>query len=107
MTRVVVDAGICGLSTTVEATRIGRRRVSVLLRSDCEALASMNGEFDDLGWMEALRPPGESTVWECACAHLKHPCCPVPIGILKAIEVELELALPKDVAIRFEVTDRK
>jgi hypothetical protein len=26
----------------------------------------------------------------------------VPIGILKAIEVELDLALPKDVVIHFE-----
>ncbi len=107
MTKVVVDAGICGFSTTVEATRTDQRRVSVLLKSGCEAVASMNGEFDDLGWVEALSPPGESKVWDCACAHLKHPCCPVPIGILKAIEVELELALPKDVLIHFEDADRR
>jgi hypothetical protein len=31
--------------------------------------------------------------------------CPVPIGILKAVEVELDLALPKDVVIHFEDTD--
>jgi hypothetical protein len=29
----------------------------------------------------------------------------VPIGILKAIEVELDLALPKDVVIHFEHID--
>jgi len=29
----------------------------------------------------------------------------VHIGILKAIEVELDLALPKDVVIQFESTD--
>ncbi len=42
-----------------------------------------------------------------ASAHLTHPCCPVPTGIFKAIELELELALPKDVALHFEATDRK
>jgi hypothetical protein len=107
VTKVVIDAGICGFSTTVEATRTGRRRVSVVLTSGCEAVASMNGELNDLGWLEALGPPGDSMVWECACAHLKHPCCPVPIGILKAIEVELELALAKDVVIHFEDIPKK
>ena len=102
MTRVTVDAGICGFGTTVEVSKTGRRRVSVVLSSDCEMVESMNGELQDLGWLEALGPPMGSAVWECACEHLKHPCCPVPIGILKAIEVELELALPKDVVIHFD-----
>ena len=50
MTRVVVDAGICGFSTTVEATKTGKRRVSIELTSDCEAVAEMNGELQDMGW---------------------------------------------------------
>jgi len=102
LTRVVVEAGICGFTTTVEAAKTGKRRVSVVVESDCEAVAGMNGELEDVGWLEALGPPGKSVVWECACEHLKHPCCAVPIGIMKAIEVELDLALPKDVVIHFE-----
>ena len=102
MTRVIVNAGICGFSTIVEVSKIDRRRVSVVLSSDCEMVESMNGELHDLGWLEALGPPTGSVVWDCACQNLKHPCCPVPIGILKAIEVELELALPKDVVIHFD-----
>ena len=102
MTRVVVDAGICGFCTTVEATRTGKRRVSIVVGSDCEAVAEMNGQLQDMDWLEALGPLTNSAVWDCACQHLKHPCCPVPIGILKAIEVELDLALPKDVMIHFE-----
>ena len=105
MTRVIVEAGICGFTTTVEATKTGKRRVSVVLSSECEMVASMNGQLEDLGWMEALAPPTDSVVWQCACSSLQHPCCPVPIGILKAIEVELELALPRDVVIHFEDTD--
>jgi hypothetical protein len=102
LTRVVVDAGICGFTTVVEAIETGRRKVSVVVKSDCEAVAKMNGDLRDLGWLEALGPPGKSAVWECACQHLTHPCCPVPIGIMKAIEVELDLALPKDVVIHFD-----
>jgi len=102
MTRVVVEAGICGFTTTIEATTTGKRRVSVEVNSDCEAVAGMNGELQDMGWMEALGQPGRSMVWQCACAHIQHPSCPVPMGILKAIEVELDLALPRDVVIHFE-----
>ena len=105
MTRVVVEAGICGFTTIVEATKTAKRRVSVVVESDCEGVAEMNGELQDMDWLEALGPPTNSAVWECACQHLQHPCCPVPIGILKAIEVELDLALPKDVVIHFEHID--
>jgi len=35
-----------------------------------------------------------------AAEHLVHPACPVPSGILKAIEVESGLALPKDASIK-------
>jgi hypothetical protein len=35
-----------------------------------------------------------------AAKHLMHPACPVPSGILKAIEVESGLALPKDASIK-------
>lgn len=105
MTRVVVEAGICGFTTTIEAAKTGKLTVSVEVESDCEAVAEMNGELQNLGWMEALGRPGQSAVWECACAHIRHPSCPVPMGILKAIEVELDLALPKDVVIHFANTE--
>ena len=31
--------------------------------------------------------------------YLVHPACPVPCGIIKAVEVEAELAAPKDASI--------
>jgi hypothetical protein len=62
VTRVTIDAGICGFITRVEAGRTGRRKVSVVLSSECEMVASMNGEFQDVELMEALRPLGESAV---------------------------------------------
>jgi len=105
VTEVTIDAGICGFSTTVEVSEVDRRMVSVVLSAECEMVASMDGQLQDLGWMEALGPPTDSAVWDCACERLKHPCCPVPIGILKSIEVELDLALPKDVVIHFEDRD--
>ena len=32
--------------------------------------------------------------------HCPHAACPVPVGIIKAIEVEAKLAVPADVSIK-------
>lgn len=39
-------------------------------------------------------------VLEAAYAHRAHAACPVPAGLVKAIEVAAKLALPRDVAMR-------
>jgi len=31
-----------------------------------------------------------------------HPSCPIPAAVLKAAEVAMEMALPRDASIRFE-----
>ena len=43
---------------------------------------------------------GPHTLYELAPQCLAHPACPVPSGIVKAIEVEAGLALPADVSIK-------
>ncbi len=40
-------------------------------------------------------------VYKSAGKHLKHPACPVPAGILKALEAELGLSIPRDASIIF------
>jgi len=40
-------------------------------------------------------------VYRSAAMHLKHVACPVPMGILKALEVEMGLCVPKEVSIKF------
>ncbi|HIC90241.1 MAG TPA: hypothetical protein EYP04_12685 [Anaerolineae bacterium] len=48
---------------------------------------------------EIFRQVGETTICKQASRHKLHAACPVPVGILKAIEVAAELALPADVHI--------
>jgi hypothetical protein len=38
--------------------------------------------------------------YQLAAKYLTHSACPVPAGILKAVEVAAGLALPKDAAIK-------
>jgi hypothetical protein len=105
MTRVTVDPGICGFPTTIEVTKLSPKKVKVDISSDCEMVASLGSQLSELDSRDALRSHGRSAVYECAFRQLKHVACPVPAAILKAIEVELGAALPRDVSIRFESHD--
>ena len=103
MTKVVVDPGICGFTTTVEVTRMSSRKVGITITSECEKVSELGTQLREVDWSDALSL--RETVWstnprEC----LTHITCPVPLAILKAIEVEIGAALPKDVVIRFEGT---
>jgi hypothetical protein len=63
-----------------------------------EALAA-EGELD--AYKEIFCAFGKNKVTESA-VHLKHVVCIVPAGVLKAIEVACELALPKEASLRIE-----
>lgn len=102
MTTVVVDPGICGFVTTVEVVRLTAHRVRVSITSGCEMVNEMNSQLSELNWSDALRQPEQSVVYKRASQHIGHCACPVPMAILKAIEVEVGAALPQDVVVRFE-----
>ena len=107
MTTVVVDAGICGFSTKVEAVRLSARRVSVTLDSDCEMVSQLAEQIKELDWQDTLRECEDSLVYKSTLRCIKHTACPVFVAIIKAIEVEVGAALPKDVVIHFEAIDGK
>ena len=51
--------------------------------------------------MDAFKRVLDNPVYTKGATCLKHVACPVPSGILKALEVEAGLAVPKDVSIIF------
>jgi hypothetical protein len=106
MAKVTVLAGVCGMRTEIMTTAEQQYGpVSVRIESDCphirkiaEALAA--GEVDPLKEI-TYRGEGPLTL-RLARQYSPHPACPVPSGIIKAIEVAAGLALPKDASIRVE-----
>ena len=44
----------------------------------------------------------DSEIYRLCSNYLRHTSCPLPSAILKAIEVELELAVPRDVKMKIE-----
>lgn len=97
-----IKAGICGFTTTVNARSEGAV-CKLLIESDCahiRRLADRLTEVDPLREI-TFRGDGPLTL-QVAAQCCRHPACPVPIGILKAVEVESGLALPADVSITLD-----
>ena len=100
MATAEIEAGICGLTTTVR-TRAEGSTVRVDIESDCEHIARLAVALTEVEPFREISFRGqEPLTLEKAREHCAHAACPVPSGILKAIEIEAGLALPKDVTIR-------
>jgi len=102
MTLVEVDSGSCGFTTQIEVSKTDDRTVSISISSDCEAVEKWGGQLGSVNWRECLgKNAFSSQIFISAADCLKHPACPVYIGLLKAIEVEIGASLPADATIRF------
>lgn len=101
MTRVTVNPGICGFTVTVRTEKKDRRSVSVEIETDCEMVRKMAEDLGHVDMMAAFTNHLNNPVYKSAAKHLKHVTCPVPSGILKAVEAELGLAIPRDASIIF------
>ena len=102
MTKVVVSAGACRMDAAIEVNLVGPYGITVTIHSDCKMVAELGDALKDLDWRNALKPPVKSEIYRAASESGLHPACPVPVAVLKAIEVETKLALPQSVVIDFE-----
>ena len=103
MTRVRIKSGGCGFEAHIHVQKTERRKVSVRVSSDCPQVICLAKELPGLTLMGVLKGPiDKNPVYEKAGQCGLHPGCPVPCGVLKAAEVELELALKKEAAIEFQ-----
>jgi hypothetical protein len=102
MAKAEINPGICGLRTTVIAQANGNGTVHLDVQSDCKAVCKLAEQFQDVDpYREAFwRRKTATGIHEAAPQCLSHPSCPVPSGIIKAIEIEAGLALPADVSIK-------
>lgn len=102
MTQAVIDPSTCGMAVTVEVAKVSKRRVKVEITSECKKVTKMSESLPVLSLFDAFKPQVDSQVYRCASQCCLCTSCPVPMAILKAIEVETGLALPRSVFVYFE-----
>jgi hypothetical protein len=102
MATVEIHSGVCGHVTTVTATGGDSYRVHVRLESTCPHVWKISGDLDEVDALQQIGlRDGLPPVLQSAYTHCVHAACPVPSGLVKAIEVAAGLALPEDVSMRF------
>jgi hypothetical protein len=99
---VTVKAGICGRTTVIHAEENDDMTVKITLESDCPMVSRTPLPESIVPWDEVGTPMDQTVVYKWASANLAHAACPVPCGIIKAIEVAGGLGLKKDVSIEIK-----
>jgi hypothetical protein len=100
---LILDPGVCGFKCTIWAKRIERRKVHIeVTGSECESVKQLTALLEDLLLRDLFAPMSRNPVFLLAEKAGCHPSCPVPVGVLKAAEVAMEMALARPVSIRFE-----
>lgn len=100
MAKAEIFAGVCGFNTTVETHKNGDT-VDIHIQSECKAINRMAEELTQVSpFQEISTRRGMPRSLEMGHKYCTHAACPVPVGIIKAIEVEAGLALPVDASIK-------
>jgi hypothetical protein len=100
MAKAEIDPGICGFVTTVETTMDGKA-CKISIKSDCKAIQALAEELTQVVPLQEIssRRATPQTL-QAGLKHCFHAACPVPVGIIKAVEIEAKLALPRGVSIK-------
>ena len=101
MTRVIVNSGACGFIVTITADKGKDKKILISLETACEMVQKMLADIAIVDHRVTLIGFRDNPVYVSAAKHLKHVTCPVPSSILKAIETEAGMNVPKDVRIEF------
>lgn len=100
-----IASGVCGYHTTVEAEMNGAV-CELRIQSDCAAVERLAEGLRQVNpFQEISSRPETPRTLQLAEEHCSHAACPVPAGIIKAVEVAAGLALPKDVHIHLTKGD--
>ncbi len=100
MAKAEVHAGVCGFKTEIE-TQMDGDTCRVSIQSECPAIQRLGAALTQVDPFREISFRRQMPLTlEMAARHCSHAACPVPVGIIKAVEVEANLALPADVTIR-------
>jgi len=106
MAKAEIRPGNCGFTTIVQATAEGRR-CTLSIHSDCAAIQRLARELTEVDPFEEISlRKGVPQSLQMGMKHCTHAACPVPVGIIRAVEVEMGLALPIEMTIRLEKTPK-
>ncbi|NNG01480.1 MAG: hypothetical protein HKM93_18985 [Desulfobacteraceae bacterium] len=98
-----VIPGVCGFVCIISATRINARTIALEISdTECRQIKQLSGQLTQMDLKELFMPLTKNPVYREAERAGCHPSCAIPCAVLKAAEVAMEMALPREVRITFE-----
>jgi hypothetical protein len=108
LAKAEICSGVCGFNTTVEAKKDDAGQMQLTIESDCKGIQRLAGELIQVDPYREFTYRGQGPLtFEKAAEYCSHAACPVPVGIIKAVEIEAGLALPADVSIKLSKSDQE
>lgn len=103
VTKVRITAGACGYTAVVKIQSLDKKKVHINIITACRMLQYFNEELGVVDWTKGVFDRFcDSIIYKTAHETLKHTDCPVPMAIIKAIQVEIKGSVAKDVNMKFE-----
>ncbi len=99
MTRATITP-TCGLTTTAQATAEDMQQVRLHIESECAAIRKLAAELPEVNPFEEMSKRGSGPrLLAAGHAYCTHTSCPVPVALIKTVEVAAGLDLPKPIVI--------
>lgn len=100
MAQAEVFSGACAFTTVIRATMEGAV-CKLAIKSECQAIQRLADALTEVNpYREISFRRGMPQTLAAGAKYCNHPACPVPVGIIKAVELEAKLNLPRDVTIK-------
>ncbi len=100
MTTVELSPGICNLTATIRAEGIEGDLVRISVATDCPNWSKVADRIEPVDPITELFKPYPEIGVVRLMDEIPHKSCPFVSAILKAVEIEANLALPADVSMR-------
>ena len=98
MSSVNVKPGVCGFKCTINAVENDEGNMDIHVDTQWTQIKKMEEDLQNIdGMQEIFGGFSKSKVYASAHKNCKHLACPNPSAIVKAIEVQCNLALPRNV----------
>lgn len=107
MVKTIVEAGICGFVTEIEASSEDNQHVNIKINTNCKNIGRISEKITIVDAYDEIREGFDGKIYSTIKQELKGCCtgCAVPSGIFKSMLVASMLALPKDVKMQITKDD--
>ena len=100
---VSVEPGICGFSCAIRAQKAKKQTVFLEISgSECKQIQRLSEILREITLQQLFMPLTRNPIFVSGERAGCHPACPVPLAVVKTVEVAMGMALPREVRIRFE-----